>query len=156
MMKDIKVLLVDDEEDFVQSLAERIKMRELGSDVAFNGEEALAKLKKNLPDVMILDFKMPGIDGLRVLEEVKKAYPGVQVVMLTAHGTSELEKKARALGAFDYLQKPVGIEKLVETIKKAYALKENLQKNMMAATFAEAGEFDETRKIAEGKKGDKK
>jgi len=151
-MKDIKVLLVDDEEEFVKSLSERIKMRELGADVALNGEEALAKLEEKLPDVMILDFKMPGIDGLKVLEEVKKAYPGVQVVMLTAHGTPEIEKKARDLGAFDYLQKPVGIEKLVETIKKAYAFKEKLEKTMMAATFAEAGEFDEARKMVEDKK----
>jgi DNA-binding NtrC family response regulator len=154
-MKDIKVLLVDDEEEFVQSLAERIKMRELGSDVALNGEEALAKLGEDLPDVMILDFKMPGIDGLTVLEEVKKAYPGVQVIMLTAHGTEDTEKKARELGAFDYLQKPVGIETLVSTIKKAYAYKENFEKSMMAATFAEAGESEAAKEIMDDKKKNK-
>lgn len=119
-MKNIKVLLVDDEEEFVLSLAERMRLRELGSEVALDGEEALAKLQKNLPDVMILDFKMPGIDGLTVLEQVKKTYPGIQVIMLTAHGTSEIEAKARALGAFDYLQKPVGIDQLTQTIEKAY------------------------------------
>ena len=119
-MKKIKVLLVDDEEEFVQSLAERIRLRELGSEVALDGEEALAKLKKKLPDVMVLDFKMPGIDGLAVLEQVKKTYPGLQVIMLTAHGTSEIETRARALGAFDYLQKPVGIDQLTQTIEKAY------------------------------------
>ena len=126
-MKDIKVLLVDDEEEFVQSLAERIRIRELGSEVALDGEEALAKLKENLPDVMVLDFKMPGIDGLTVLEQVKKTYPAVQVVMLTAHGTPEIEKKARELGAFDYLQKPVGIETLTKVIEKAYEHKQKLQ-----------------------------
>jgi DNA-binding response OmpR family regulator len=81
-MKNIKVLLVDDEEEFVQSLAERIRMRELGSEVALNGNEALAKLGEKLPDVMILDFYLPGIDGLTILEQVKKTYPEVQVVML--------------------------------------------------------------------------
>ena len=124
-MKDIKVLLVDDEEEFVQSLSERIRLRQLGSDVAFDGEQALAKLKENLPDVMVLDFKMPGIDGLAVLEQVKKSYPNVQVVMLTAHGTPDIEKKARELGVFDYLQKPVGIETLTKVIEKAY---ENMKK----------------------------
>ena len=126
-MKDIKVLLVDDEEEFVQSLAERIRLRELGSDVALDGEQALAKLKDKLPDVMVLDFKMPGIDGLTVLEQVKKAHPGVQVVMLTAHGTPDIEKKARDLGAFDYLQKPVGIETLTKIIEKAYEYKQTLE-----------------------------
>jgi DNA-binding NtrC family response regulator len=127
-MKNIKVLLVDDEEEFVQSLAERIRMRELGSEIAINGNEALAKLGENLPDVMILDFYLPGIDGLTILEQVKKKYPEVQVVMLTAHGTPELEKKARDLGAFDYLQKPVGIDKLTKTIEKAYQYKQKFGK----------------------------
>ena len=128
-MKNIKVLLVDDEEEFVQSLAERIRMRELGSEIALNGNEALAKLGEKLPDVMILDFHLPGIDGLTVLEQVKKTYPEVQVIMLTAHGTPELEKKARDLGAFDYLQKPVGIDKVTKTIEKAYQFKQELVKH---------------------------
>ena len=103
-------------------------MRELGSEIALNGKEALAKLAEKLPDVMILDFNMPGIDGLTVLEQVKKNYPDVQVVMLTAHGTREMEKKARDLGAFDYLQKPVGIDKLTKTIEKAYRNKQKLER----------------------------
>lgn len=127
-MKNIKVLLVDDEEEFVQSLAERVRMRELGSEIALNGNEALAKLGENLPDVMILDFYLPGTGGLTVLEQVKKTYPEVQVIMLTARGTPELEKKARDLGAFDYLQKPVGIDKLTKTIEKAYQYKQKLGK----------------------------
>ncbi len=127
-MKNIKVLLVDDEEEFVQSLAERVRMRELGSEIALNGKEALAKLEEKLTDVMVLDFKMPGIDGLTVLEQVKKTYPDVQVIMLTAHGAPEIEKKARDLGAFDYLQKPVGIDKLTKTIEKAYRYKQKLEK----------------------------
>jgi DNA-binding response OmpR family regulator len=127
-MKNIKVLFVDDEEEFVQLLAERARMRELGSEIALDGSEALAKLGEKLPDVMILDFKLPGIDGLTVLEQVKKKYPDVQVVMLTAHGTPETEKKVRDLGAFDYLEKPVGINVLTKTIEKAYRYKQKLGK----------------------------
>jgi DNA-binding NtrC family response regulator len=128
-MKNIKVLFVDDEEEFVKSLAERLRMRDLGSEIALNGKEALAKLGEKLPDVMILDFHLPGIDGLTVLEQVKKTYPEVQVIMLTAHGTPEVQKKARDLGAFDYLQKPVGIDKLTKTIEKAYQYKQKLGKH---------------------------
>ena len=127
-MKNIKVLFVDDEEEFVQWLAERARMRELGSEIALDGSEALAKLGEKLPDVMILDFNLPDIDGLTVLEQVKKNYPDVQVVMLTAHGTPETEKKVRDLGAFDYLEKPVGINKLTKTIEKAYRYKQKLGK----------------------------
>ena len=128
-MKNIKVLFVDDEEEFVKSLAERLRMRDLGSEIALNGKEALAKLGEKLPDVMILDFHLPGIDGLTVLEQVKKTYPEVQVIMLTAHGTPEVQKKARDLGAFDYLQKPVGIDKVTKTIEKAYQFKQELVKH---------------------------
>ena len=127
-MKNIKVLFVDDEEEFVRLLAERARMRELGSEIALDGSEALAKLGEKLPDVMILDLSLPDIDGLTVLEQVKKNYPDVQVVMLTAHGTPETEKKVRDLGAFDYLEKPVGINKLTKTIEKAYRYKQKLGK----------------------------
>ena len=127
-MKNIKVLFVDDEEEFVRLLAERARMRELGSEIALDGSEDLAKLGEKLPDVMILDLSLPDIDGLTVLEQVKKNYPEVQVVMLTAHGNPETEKKVRDLGAFDYLEKPVGINKLTQTIEKAYQYKQKLGK----------------------------
>jgi DNA-binding response OmpR family regulator len=144
-MKEIKVLLVDDEEEFVQTLAERIEMREIGSDVALNGEEALKKVDENAPDVMVLDLKMPGIDGMEVLRQTRKAYPNVQIIMLTGHGSKKDEKEARRLGAFEYLQKPVPIEDLVKKIKLAY--KKKIESTMMAATFAEAGEFETAKKI---------
>ncbi len=127
-MKNIKVLFVDDEEEFVQLLAERARMRELGSEIALDGSKALAKLGEKLPDVMILDIQLPDIDGLTVLEQVKKKYPDVQVVMLTAQGTPGIEKKVRDLGAFDYLEKPVGFNKIKETIEKAYRYKQKLGK----------------------------
>lgn len=145
MAENIKVLLVDDEEEFVKTLSERIQMRNLGSDVAYNGEQALKVVKDEVPDVMILDLKMPGIDGMEVLRRVKKAYPQVQVIMLTGHGSEKDEKEARKLGAFDYLQKPADIDTIVGTIRKAY--KKKIENPIMAAAFAEAGEFDTARDI---------
>jgi DNA-binding response OmpR family regulator len=144
-MKQIKVLLVDDEEEFVQTLAERIEMREIGSDVALNGEQALKKVDADAPDVMVLDLKMPGIDGMEVLRQTRKAYPHVQIIMLTGHGSKKDEKEARRLGAFEYLQKPVPIDELVKKIKLAY--KKKIETTVMAATFAEAGEFETARQI---------
>ena len=122
-MKEMKVLLVDDEEEFVKTLAERIEMRNLKSDVALSGESALEILDKDLPDVMVLDLKMPGIDGLEVLRRTKKVYPGVQIIMLTAHGSKKDEQEARRLGVFEYLKKPVDLETLMRTITAAYKSK---------------------------------
>lgn len=122
-MKEFKVLMVDDEEDFVRTLAERMKMRDLDSDVALNGEEALQIVEGQIPDVMVLDLKMPGIDGMEVLRRVRKSYPEVQVVVLTGHGSDKDEDEAHRLGAFAYLRKPVEIETLIRTLKGAYKKK---------------------------------
>lgn len=150
-MEKFKLLLVDDEEEFVKSLSERLKMRKLSADIAFNGEEALEKIEEEEPDVILLDLKMPGIHGMDVLRQVKKAYPKVQVVILTGHGTDKHEDESKRLGAFDYLEKPVDIDLLVKTLKGAYRKK--VEDAMVAATFAEAGEFDTAREILkEGKK----
>jgi two-component system NtrC family response regulator/two-component system response regulator AtoC len=127
-MKNIKVLFVDDEEEFVQLLAERAKLQELGTEIALDGSEALEKLGKKLPDVMILDFMLAGIDGLTVLKQVKNKYPHVQVIMLTAKGNPEIEKNAREAGAFDYLEKPVDFKQLKKRIEKAYQYKQQLEK----------------------------
>lgn len=144
-MKEFKVLMVDDEEDFVKTLAERMKMRDLDSDVALDGEEALKFVQDQVPDVMVLDLKMPGIDGMEVLRRVKQAYPQVQVVILTGHGSEKDEAEAKRLGAFAYLQKPVDIEKLIRTLKNAY--KKKMEDAMVAAAFAEEGEFRTAREI---------
>jgi DNA-binding NtrC family response regulator len=125
-MKNIKVLFVDDEEEFVQLLAERARLQKLGTEIALDGSEALAKLGEKLPDVMILDFMLADIDGLAVLEQVKNKYPEVQVIMLTAKGNPEIEEKARSAGAFDYLEKPVDFNKLRKIIEKAYQYKQTL------------------------------
>jgi len=119
-MKDVKVLLVDDEKEFIETLSERLKMRELETRWALDGEEALESLQDDEPDVMLLDLKMPGMDGMEVLRKVKKAFPGVQVVMLTGHGTDKDEEQAKRLGAYAYLQKPVPLERLAKILRKAF------------------------------------
>jgi DNA-binding NtrC family response regulator len=115
----LRVLLVDDEEDFVRTMAERMEMRDLGSDVALDGETALQMLEEEIPDVMVLDLRMPGMGGMEVLRRVKKSYPQIEVIIMTGHGSDEEEVEARSLGAFDYLRKPVDITQLMETIKGA-------------------------------------
>jgi len=114
-----KVLLVDDEREFVQTLSERLLIRDIGSAVAYDGESALSMMEEDEPDIMILDLKMPGIDGIEVLRKVKESKPNIEVIILTGHGSEEDRKVCMELGAFAYLQKPVDIDKLSETLKKA-------------------------------------
>lgn len=115
-----KVLLVDDEREFAQTLSERLLMREVGSAVVYDGEEALSAVEEEEPEVMVLDLKMPGIDGIEVLKRVRSEHPGVEVIVLTGHGSGEIEKQCMQLGAFAYLEKPVDIDKLTEIMQEAY------------------------------------
>jgi two-component system response regulator CpxR len=115
-----KVLLVDDERDFVHVLSERLQARSMESAVAYNGEEALSIMETDEPEVMVLDLKMPGIDGIETLRRVKRDYPDTQVIILTGHGSEREEALARELGAFAYLHKPVDIDVLAKTMKAAY------------------------------------
>jgi CheY-like chemotaxis protein len=114
-----KVLLVDDEREFVQTLSERLTMRDMGSAVAYDGESALELIREDEPEVMILDLKMPGIDGIEVLRRVKQERPEIEVIILTGHGSSEDRKTCMELGAFDYLHKPVDIDTLSEALRRA-------------------------------------
>lgn len=142
-MKKLRLLLVDDEREFVETLADRLKMRDLDAAIANHGEEALAAVKKEEPDVIVLDLKMPGIDGIEVLKRVKEAYPNVEVIILTGHGSKKDEEKARKLGAFDYVNKPADLDALVSRIRSAFKRKiKKLERASMAVAFAEAGEFD--------------
>jgi CheY-like chemotaxis protein len=114
-----KVLLVDDEREFVQTLSERLIMRDMGPAVAYDGESALNLIKEDEPEVIIVDLKMPGIDGLEVLRKVKETRPEIEVIILTGHGHEEDRELCMKLGAFAYLQKPFDINELSEIIKKA-------------------------------------
>jgi two-component system, OmpR family, response regulator CpxR len=121
-----KILLVDDEREFVQTLSERLLMRDMGSAVAYDGESALEVAREDEPDVMILDLKMPGIDGIEVLRRVKASQPDIEVIILTGHGSEADKQLCMQLGAFAYLQKPVDVEELSATIKRA---NEQIHKN---------------------------
>jgi DNA-binding NtrC family response regulator len=143
--KEIKVLLVDDEVKFADTLAQRLQMRDLKVGTAYDGEQALSKVKEEEPDVMVLDLKMPGMHGMDVLRKIRKAYPEMQVIILTGHGTDKDEEEAKRLGGFDYMKKPADIDHLEQKIKKAF--KEKVERAMTAIAFAEEGEFDTARGI---------
>ncbi|PIE65105.1 MAG: response regulator [Desulfobacterales bacterium] len=114
-----KVLFVDDEKDFVQTVSQRLISRDVGTYGVFNGEEALELICEDTPEVMVLDLKMPGINGIEVLRRTKEIAPGVEIIILTGHGTVKDERECMELGAFAYLNKPVDIEELSATIKAA-------------------------------------
>jgi two-component system response regulator CpxR len=94
-------------------------MRDMGSAVAYDGESALSMIHEDEPEVMILDLKMPGIDGIEVLRRVKQTRPEIEVIILTGHGSQADRKTCMDLGAFAYLHKPVDIDLLTDTLKKA-------------------------------------
>ena len=114
-----KVLLVDDEREFVQTLSERLILRDTGPAVAYDGESALELIEADEPEVIIVDLKMPGVDGLEVLRKVKASRPGIEVIILTGHGHEADRELCMQLGAFAYLQKPLDINVLSETIQSA-------------------------------------
>lgn len=116
-----KVLLVDDEQEFVQTLSERLRMRDVPSHAVYSGEEALGILEDETPEVMVLDLKMPGVDGFETLARVKKSNPDIEVIILTGHGTEMDRQRCMEMGAFAYLQKPADIDLLTTTMKQAYA-----------------------------------
>jgi len=94
-------------------------MRDMGSAVAYDGRSALDLIESDEPEVMILDLRMPGIDGIEVLRRVKESKPQIEVIILTGHGSDADRKICMELGAFAYLQKPVDIDVLSDTLKKA-------------------------------------
>ncbi|MBQ3060052.1 MAG: response regulator [Desulfovibrio sp.] len=117
-LKGIKVLLVDDERRFVETLAERLSMRGLAPRVAHDGQQALKAV--TMPtDVIVLDLRMPGMDGFEVLRSVKQNNPKVQVIILTGHGGDGEEEMAYRMGACDFLKKPIDIDDLLQSIRLA-------------------------------------
>jgi DNA-binding NtrC family response regulator len=152
-MEDFKVLLVDDEEDFLLSLSERLRLRDVAPDTASSGQAALDRIREAEPAVIVLDLKMPGMHGLEVLKRVKRAHPHIEIVILTGHGSDADRAEAERLGAFAYLQKPVSMDVLMGTLRKAFqhakTVKHGLDTALMAAAMAQAGEVEEARRMME-------
>jgi len=119
----IKVLLVDDEKDFVETLAQRLEVRDFDVRSSLSGDDALGLIQEHDFDVIVLDVLMPGKDGIETLREIKDMKPLIHVIMLTGHATVETGIKGMKLGAYDYLIKPADTEYLVDKITKAYNLK---------------------------------
>ena len=128
-----KVLLVDDEEDFAEILSLRLK--ELGEkvEVAHSGQEGLDTLAKTSIDVVILDIKMPGMDGIETLREIKKQYPIIEVILLTGHGSTETAVEGMKLGAFDYLMKPADFSDLAAKLEGARKRKDEQEERIRKA-----------------------
>ncbi len=128
-----RVLLVDDEKDFVEMLSLRLK--EVGERVtpAHSGRECLKILEEENIDVVILDIKMPGMDGIETLREIKKRFPIVEVIMLTGHGTTETAVEGMKLGAFDYLMKPADFDDLTTKMEGARKRKDEQEERIRKA-----------------------
>jgi len=119
-MDKFKVLLVDDEEEFVTTLAERLQLREIETVIATDGDDALRAISTERLPVVVLDVMMPGIGGLDVLQQIKRSYPQIQVILLTGRGSTNDGIKGMRLGAFDYMMKPVKIEELIKKMNEAF------------------------------------
>lgn len=119
----IKLLLVDDEMEFLQVIAERLALKDFDVIVATNGREAIASVEKDLFDVAVVDFQMSGMNGTQVLKALKERHKYLEIIMLTGHATIDSAVECTKLGAFKYLEKPYSFEKLVEVIKEAYEVR---------------------------------
>ncbi|GAV21877.1 sigma-54-dependent transcriptional regulator [Carboxydothermus pertinax] len=130
MKETIKVLVVDDEENFRELLIQRLTRKGYGVKGAATGEEALQFLKEETFHLAIFDIKMPGMDGIELLQRARQLDENLQVIILTGHGTIESAIGAMKLGAYDYLTKPCNLAELEITLQKAYEKRQLLEENL--------------------------
>ena len=121
-MDPVRVLFVDDEEELVAAVVERLQLRGIHASGATSGSDALKKVEENGFEVVVLDVRMPGMGGFDVIQKIKHKHPDIEVVLLSGHGSAEDVDEGLRLGAFDYLQKPVDIGHLVDIVRRAAAL----------------------------------
>lgn len=137
-MNHVNLLLVDDEVAFLETISKRLKKRECQVEAVYSGKAALEALKKDKSiEVVVLDVKMPEMDGVETLVEIKKQFPLVEVIMLTGHGTVETAIDGMKLGAFDYLIKPCDIEVLTAKANDAAARKRRHEEKIVEARIKE-------------------
>jgi len=122
-VKDFRVLIVDDEPDFLETMVNRLKRRKIDAEGVDSGRKAIELLDTQHFDVVILDFRMPGMDGMETLREIKKRRRLIEVIMLTGHASVESGMQGMELGAFDYVMKPAEIDDILEKIHQAYERK---------------------------------
>jgi CheY-like chemotaxis protein len=120
-MASLRVLFVDDEEELVSTVVERLDLRGIEATGATSGQEALNRVEERTFDVVVLDVRMPGLGGLDVIRRLKQTHPDLEVILLSGHGAKEDVEVGLRLGAFDYLQKPVDLEDLIEILRRAAA-----------------------------------
>ncbi len=120
MERNFTVLIVDDEDDFRTTLIKRLTKRKVTISGASGGKEALSMMQENPRDIVVLDVKMPGMDGIETLMEIKKQFPLTEVIMLTGHANIEAALEGMEFGAFDYLMKPTDIDDLLFKLEDAY------------------------------------
>mgnify|MGYP003589976620 CR=1 FL=1 len=125
-MDTLRVLIVDDEDDFRETIVKRLNARKIQAEGAASGIKALDVLKEKDFDVMVLDVKMPDMDGIETLRHVKKMKPEIEVIMLTGHASVEFGIKGMQLGAFDYVMKPAPLNELLDTIGQAFNKKRGI------------------------------
>jgi DNA-binding NtrC family response regulator len=137
-----RVLVVDDEEDFLETLVNRLNKRGIDTTGARSGEEALEIMGQKLFDVVILDIKMPGgMDGIEALREMKRIQPLAEVLLLTGHASVETSIEGMKLGAFDYLLKPIRLEELMEKLAEAFEKKDTHDQKIRKAKIKEMLRF---------------
>ena len=133
----IRVLLVDDEEEFVETLGERLEVRGFDVTTALSGAEALERIQEREIDLVVLDVQMPGLDGVEALRQIRQLKPLIEVIMLTGHATVQTAIDGMKLGAFDFLLKPAETEELVEKIRRAYDRKAEQDRRIQEAEISE-------------------
>ncbi len=137
-----RVLIVDDEEDFLETLVNRFNKRNIDTTGAQSGEDALKLMEEKLFDVVILDIKMPGaMDGIETLREIKRIRPLTEVILLTGHGSMETSIEGMKLGAFDYLLKPIKLDELLVKVAQAFEKKDLHDQKIRSAKIKELLRF---------------
>ncbi len=146
-MEPFSVLFVDDEVDFLETLLKRMKKRQLNAFGVNSGEEALAYLKDHEVDIVVLDVRMPGMDGIETLRKIKKSNPLLEVIMLTGHACLEIAREGMEVGAFDYLMKPINIDELLYKLQDAFKKKsiqlekiKHLEEVMISSKLPQSGD----------------